>query len=251
MRDYFEDVYVDPAASRRIDARRHGLFLDFLDGVRQEGRSRLLDIGCGTGEFIELARARRWDAWGVEVSREAVQTARGRGLQVALRESEGDEAKRLPFADAFFDVVVLWNVIEFFQRPEADLREINRVLGPGGRLVIRTQNERFHLIAHRVHRLFAWLPASNAFLGRSYVFHPVLWSRRTLAAALARAGFIDIVVANSAPTAGDPYGGGSRSREAVVQASKWILDHGARVVDRISGGAWLIGASMTAVARKP
>jgi len=191
VREYFEDVYVDPAASRRIDSRRHRLFLDFLDGVRQAGRSRLLDIGCGTGEFIELARARSWNAWGVEVSREAVQTAQGRGLQVALRASEGVEAERLPFADDFFDVIVLWNVIEFFMRPDADLAEIGRVLSPGGRIVVRTQNEPFHLTAYRLHRLFEWLPASHAYLGRSYVFHPLLWSRRTLSDALARAGRLD------------------------------------------------------------
>ncbi len=250
MREYFEDVYVDPAASRRIDSRRHRLFLDFLDGVRQAGRSRLLDIGCGTGEFIELARARGWNAWGVEVSREAVQTAQGRGLQVALRASEGVEAERLPFADDFFDVIMLWNVVEFFMRPDADLAEIGRVASPGGRIVVRTQNEPFHLAAYRLHRLFEWLPASHAYLGRSYVFHPLLWSRQTLSDALVRAGFVDIVVANSAPTAGDPYGVGPR-REAIVQAGKWILDRAARVVARFSGGAWLIGASMTAVARKP
>src|SRR5262249_57495138 len=114
-----------------LDRGRHRLCLDVLDGGRQDGRSRLLDIGCGTGEFIELARARGWNAWGVEVSREAVQTAQGRGLQVALRESEGFEAERLPFAEDFFDVVVLWNVIEFFARPAADLAEIRPVLRPG------------------------------------------------------------------------------------------------------------------------
>jgi SAM-dependent methyltransferase len=250
VREYFEDVYVDPAASRRIDTRRHRLFLDFLDDVRQDGRSRLLDIGCGTGEFIELARARGGDAWGVEVSREAVQTAQGRGLHVALRASEGVEAERLPFADDFFDVVVLWNVIEFFARPAGDLAEIGRVLSPGGRIVIRTQNEAFHLTAYRLHRMFGWLPASRAYLGRSYVFHPLLWSRRTLSDALARAGFIDIVVTNSAPTVGDPYRVGS-GREAIVQVAKWILAGAARVVARASRDACLIGASMTAVARKP
>lgn len=250
VREYYEDLYVDPVASRWIDARRHGLFLDFLDGVRQVGRSRLLDVGCGTGEFIELARARGWDAWGVEVSREAARMAHERGLRVAVRASDGDEAERLPFTDAFFDVVVLWNVIEFFQRPDADLREIGRVLGPDGCIVIRTQNERFHLGAHRLHRALAWLPAASAALGRAYVFHPVLWNRSTLAAALARAGFVDIAITNSTPTAGDPYGAGGR-RETAVQASKWMLDWAARAVDRLSAGAWLIGASMTAVARKP
>ena len=234
---------------RAYEGRRLARFESAV-GLPLSGR-RLLDVGCGTGEFIELARARGWDAAGVEVSREAVQTARQRGLAVELR-SERDEAEAsLPFADGSFDVVTLWNVIEFFQRPDAELREVHRVLTPGGRIVVRTQNALFHLMAGRTHRLIKRWPALGAVTRNTFVFHPVLWSRRTLGAALGRIGFVDVVIVNSAPTAGDPYGALARRWEPLVQGVKRTVYGIAQVAATASAGRVLLASSMTAVARKP
>src|SRR5439155_1203493 len=88
-----------------------------------------LDIGCGSGEFLALARERGWSVEGVEVSPRGAALARRRGLTV---HAELDDLK-----DEAYDVVTLWNVIDFFARPGADMRHIHRGLAPVGALTSR------------------------------------------------------------------------------------------------------------------
>jgi ubiquinone/menaquinone biosynthesis C-methylase UbiE len=97
-----------------------------------DGRS-LLDVGCYTGVFVEIAEHHGWEAWGVEPSRWAVTQAQGRELHVV----QGTLATAdLP--DAYFDVVTLWDVIEHLTDPHATLQQTLRLLKPGGLVAIHT-----------------------------------------------------------------------------------------------------------------
>ena len=88
--------------------------------------ARLLDVGCGgawIGDHFD-------DYTGIDVSPEAVEAARSRGRQVLL--VDGDEP--LPFDEESFDGVVLKDVLEHVANPVALVREVRRVLRPGGRV---------------------------------------------------------------------------------------------------------------------
>ena len=88
--------------------------------------ARLLDVGCGgawLGDHFE-------NYTGIDVSPEAVEAARSRGRQVTL--VDGDEP--LPFDEASFDGVVLKDVLEHVANPVTLVREVRRVLRPGGRV---------------------------------------------------------------------------------------------------------------------
>jgi SAM-dependent methyltransferase len=100
--------------------------------------ARLLDLGCGTGySSLRLAES-GFDAVGMDLSRKFLSTASARTSR-RLHYSVGD-ALELPFADATFDGVTSFYMIEHVVDVDGVLAEIRRVLRPGGRLVIICPN---------------------------------------------------------------------------------------------------------------
>lgn len=101
-----------------------------VDG--QEDAS-ILDCGCGTGNNLQLLR-RYGRVTGIDLSWTGLAFARGRG-ELAVAQAS---ATHLPFADAAFDVVTSFDVIYALDDDDeaAALREMFRVLKPGGRLVL-------------------------------------------------------------------------------------------------------------------
>jgi SAM-dependent methyltransferase len=239
----YEHLYDLDVAVTRLAPRRLAIFSEFFERVPARGGARLLDVGCGTGDFLVLARDRGWQPTGIDVSERAASQARERGLE-ASTDWTALQSER-------FDVVTLWNVVEILHHPLAMLADVHRVLAPGGHVFLRTPNERFQLAAYRWHRRLRWCgPAARA-LSDAYYFHPVLWSSATLAAALDRGGFVDVRLWNSRPSSGDPYHVRSRGREAAVHAAKHFMHVCARGADAATRGRMLLGSSLSALGRKP
>ena len=103
------------------------------DEIRAEGNTepRILDIGCGTGGNLETLST-FGKAEGVDISREALDFCRARGLE-NVREGA---AETLPYSGASFDLVTALDVVEHLDDDVAGLREMRRVLRPGGRLLL-------------------------------------------------------------------------------------------------------------------
>lgn len=109
---------------------RETLLLKLFLGA-QPGR-RVLNAGAGQGSFSALLEARGFDVTSVDTSPQAVELLRRRVRGEVL---EAD-ATALPFADASFDAVVLGEVLEHIRDDAAALREVVRVLRPGGSVAI-------------------------------------------------------------------------------------------------------------------
>jgi 2-polyprenyl-3-methyl-5-hydroxy-6-metoxy-1,4-benzoquinol methylase len=124
------------------------------------GKGRLLDVGCGDGEFLAIMREAGWDVMGVEPDPiSADLAARRHGFPVSTGSLQ--EAR---FPDAFFDAITLGHVIEHVYDPVGLLFECSRVLAATGRVVITTPN-----IESRGHEIFrgSWValdPPRHVFL---------------------------------------------------------------------------------------
>lgn len=125
---------VDPAAPTRQN-RGHRQTYAFIK-KHAGARGRMLDLGCGDGTVLWLARQDGWDVHGVELFPEQTRLVRETlGLDV-----ETSDIMTYDGADAAWDCVVLTHVLEHLPDPVAALGKIRRLLKPGGAGVLEFPN---------------------------------------------------------------------------------------------------------------
>ena len=106
---------------------------DLIEAKTNTGRGRLLDIGCGYGFFLKEMQLRGWEVEGVEVSQTGRQYSQDKcGIHVYSQPLED-----LDIPENLFDVVTLFYLIEHINDPLSLLRKINRILKPGGLILLR------------------------------------------------------------------------------------------------------------------
>jgi SAM-dependent methyltransferase len=96
---------------------------------------KFLDIGCGSGEYLEIMRAKGWNVRGVEPSKFGAEEGRRSGLDIF--NGTLPEAK---FATDSFDYVRSNHSFEHIPNPTEVLNEIHRILKPGGKLFVGLPN---------------------------------------------------------------------------------------------------------------
>lgn len=90
---------------------------------------RLLDLGCGTGDHLARYRKQGYDVAGVDGSGEMLRIAQLNNPGVEILASD---VEHLPYPDRSFDYVICIEVLRYLPSPEGCVREIARVLRPGG-----------------------------------------------------------------------------------------------------------------------
>lgn len=186
---YLKNSIVDP-----VHGFENPNIVDFREGLKLIGSlkhtGRLLDIGCGMGIFLSMARDKGWEISGVDISDYAVSFAKERfGLDCFA-----GKLKNANFPNNYFDVITLWDVIEHFEWPLEELEEIKRILADDGIILFDTPNVEslMRLIAHWAYKATGGLfkyPVKKLY----HQFHLYYFSLRTLRMLLDKAGF-EIVV---------------------------------------------------------
>lgn len=112
-------------------------YRNLIEISRMIKNGKLLEIGCATGYFLQVARDEfGFDVFGLEPNKETSQFAREkRGLDVRTTTLE-----ETGFPESYFDVVYMRDVFEHIQKPKEMLQEIHRILRKGGLIVIEVPN---------------------------------------------------------------------------------------------------------------
>lgn len=149
--------------------------------------ARILDMGCGSGTFLERAEAAGFAPEGVDVSAAAVTLCRDRGLCAR----QGD-VRKLEWRDRF-DCVTLWDVLEHLPDPLRVCRSLNELLNPGGFILIKVPWVRptALFLAQRLPSVFRVLSHAPA--------HVQFFSSRSLAHLFRVSGFGDVEWLRSRP----------------------------------------------------
>jgi len=103
-------------------------------------KGRFLDIGCGNGDTLEIAREMGAEAYGIELNPKSVKICCDKGLNVHCGTLENTR-----YPDDYFDIIWMSQVIEHLSSPKHSLKEIKRILKPSGKLYIFCPNAESYL----------------------------------------------------------------------------------------------------------
>lgn len=186
----YSEAYYEPDQADAL-GYRSPVFDQCLDAI---GRHRshcglLLDIGCGTGEFVKAAGQRGWIASGVELSTRAAELARRKGLDVRC-----GTLSSAGFSVGCFEVVTCLDVLEHVSQPMQELEQVRELLADGGLFVVRVPNTLFHLAKTRI---CAALGVKD--VGLQMEYHLNHFTPRTLQGVLKRCGLRTIALEVGAP----------------------------------------------------
>lgn len=120
-----EDSYRSCFAYSR---KRLADLLDFYLPAQGNGL-RVLDVGCGTGHHMASLKERGFEVAGIDGSGEMLHQARANNPGADIRQAD---VEALPFADASFDLVLCVEVLRYLPSSAQSIREMARVLKPGG-----------------------------------------------------------------------------------------------------------------------
>ena len=141
---------------------------------------RFLDFGCGAGVTLKAALRRGWDACGYDVGQAAVENCRRQGFRAS------DKLSELPAQG--FDAILLNHVFEHIADPRGTLRELARLLAPGGKVFIQSPNVESLRARMSLPPLSRRLNFDERF--RAFPIHLSYFSPRTLARLLRSTGYV-------------------------------------------------------------
>jgi len=96
------------------------------------GVGNLLDVGAGTGDFLAYAKKSHWSVQGIEPNESARVLAKSKDVQL--------DSESSAFVSNSFDVITMWHVLEHVPDLDTQIKELKRLLKPGGYLIIAVPN---------------------------------------------------------------------------------------------------------------
>ena len=214
VKAHYQEAYYREWIDSQMDRRIHMWKKRLNDIQKIKPAGKLLDVGCGIGTFLDLAKDYEYNVQGTEISEFGARHATQKSdLDVFL----GDIAEA-NFPSDHFDIVTLWHSLEHVPNPTAHLQEINRILKADGLLVIAVPN--VHNIFMRVIYLLGRRKKLKLFALDAKEWHFYFFSLQTLSALLNKTGFFPLR---------------SEMDLAQIEPSKKMVDSLAKIVHTVTG----------------
>ena len=127
-RNLFENVY---HLVRKVSLKQKLKLINSFSSTEK----KLLDVGCGTGDFLLTAKKNNWTVSGIEPNKQAREIA-----NIKTDNSVFNSAQLSKFEPESFDVITLWHVLEHLPNLEEHIQIFKKLLKPNGTLIIAVPN---------------------------------------------------------------------------------------------------------------
>ncbi len=126
--NYDKNHFHPNSAAEYVEERRFDLICPYLKSSKS---LRLLDVACGTGTYLELAKKFGADPVGCDISENMVRICKNKGIDNVFV----NDYHTLPFKDETFDLILCINAIHYSDNPKAAINEMRRVLSKDGTIL--------------------------------------------------------------------------------------------------------------------
>jgi SAM-dependent methyltransferase len=229
------------------------LWRDMEEGFNHSVRStilerkpsgQLLDVGCGSGNFLRCMKEKGFSVLGIEPSVSGSEYARD-ALQVEIFHGMIHDFLKQN-SNRKFDVITLLNVLEHLTNPVETLEQLGGVLAPDGFIAIVVPDARFHDIVGRVRKMVGiadpyWLDNAPKLAGFRVPDHLSSFQPRTVSAVLRRAGYKVIKIQNAPVVFNPPF---------YRNAAKWFVFGTSQALYYLTFGRVLVGYSTLVLAQR-
>jgi len=132
FRDLSNQFEIDRVYEENLDV------FDYISTVDQnlKSKKRILDVGCGCGPFLYHI-PKNWEKFGIEISEHASVIAKKNVPDATIINCDFEKSS---YEDECFDIILCHQVLEHIRQPEIFLKEFNRILKPGGSIILCVPN---------------------------------------------------------------------------------------------------------------
>ena len=136
--DYFGWYIRDTSGAHSFNIRRKRVY-EYLDNM--EG-GKLLDIGCGPGVMVKYAINHSFEFYGIDVAKNMIDQCSEMFEDIKSAHFFVGEIEKIQYPENFFDVVTAMGVVEYIDDDIIAIKEMYRVVKPGGIIIITLPNKR-------------------------------------------------------------------------------------------------------------
>lgn len=172
--EIYAGKYSDKSSIAHSFSIRRQRVYKMLEGLKE---GKVLDIGCGPGIMVEHLVNKGIEFYGVDLSKKMIEQCKQNFRHIPSAHFSVGRIEKIEFPDSFFDVVICMGVVEYIKNDKVAIKEMVRVVKPGGVIIITLPNKLslYRLWGRRVYsnftRLIKWIiryKAEEAIIHREY-----------------------------------------------------------------------------------
>lgn len=144
--EYWDSLYDDSNEKKTFTKfelkRRKEIVFNLIDKINSEKINRVLDLGCGAGQYLVQLHSMGFECFGADISEEMLNVTREKFVSHQLDDVTliNSDCYKLPLEENYFDLIVCIGVLEYLDSEKKALLEMKRMIKPGGFVIVTFPN---------------------------------------------------------------------------------------------------------------